>query len=321
MATPRDGGRVRAGGSVMGNPAARPDLGATARRLADAWPVLMPGLFVVLWSTGFVAAKLGLPHIEPMTFLALRFALVAVVLGVMALLLRAAWPASWRLAGHAVVAGVLVQALYLGGVFAAIDLRLEAGTSALIVSLQPLLTAALAGPLLGERVTRVQWAGLVLGAVGVVLVVWDKLGAGLGTPASVGLCALSLVAISVGTIYQKRFCGGLDLCAGTAIQAMAAAVVLAGPAVLFETGVITWHLDLVLAMAWLVLVLSLGAISLFYLLLRRGAASAVASLFCLVPPTAAMLAWLLFDERLGSTALIGFGVTVVAVALVTVRRQ
>jgi len=296
------------------------DGGGWRRLMADGWLAAMPALFVFLWSTGFIAAKLGLPHIEPMTFLSLRFALVALLLGGLSLLVRAAWPGSWRLAGHVAVAGLLVQACYLGGVFAAVDIGLEAGTSALIVSLQPLLTAAMAGPVLGEKVTRLQWFGLVLGATGVVLVVWDKLGAGLGTPAAVGLCLVSLVSISVGTIYQKRYCGGMDLRTGTAIQAAAASLFLAVPALLFETGEISWHTDLMIALAWLVLVLSLGAITLFYALLRRGAASKVASLFCLVPPTAALLAWLLFDEQLGPTALAGFALTGIAVALVNVRR-
>lgn len=276
----------------------------------------MPAVFVFLWSTGFIGAKLGLPSAEPMTFLAIRFGLVSVLLLGLVLVMRARWPESWAEAGHIALAGFLLQGLYLGGVFASIDNGVEAGMAALIVSSQPLLTAVLAGPVLGERVTGRQWAGFLLGFCGVTLVVWQKLGQGIGTPFGMGLSALGLLSITAGTLYQKRFCADMPLRSGYVIQFAVSTLAVGAMALAFETRVVAWTGAFIFALGWLVVVLSFGAVTLFYILIRRGAASRVASLFYLVPPSTAILAWLLFDETFGPLALAGMVLAVVGVALV-----
>lgn len=278
-------------------------------------------MFVLLWSTGFIGARLGMPHAEPMTFLSLRFALTALLLGLAALAWRAPWPrrpADW---GHLAVSGFLMHGVYLGGVFIAIHMGLEAGLSALIVCLQPLLVAAAAPLLLGERVGPSSWVGLALGLLGVTLVLARKLGTGSGEAAAVSACLLALAGITVGTLYQKRFCTAQDLRTGNLVQFAAAAAACWVGALLFETRRIDWTPELVFALLWLVLVLSLGAISLLYILLRRGAAARVASLFFLVPPTTALIAWPLFGERLGLVEITGMVITVAGVALANLDRR
>lgn len=273
--------------------------------------------FVALWGTGFVGAKYGLPWAGAFDFLAIRFVIVAVLMLALAALLRAPWPRSPREVGHIAVAGLLLHGLYLGGVFSAIDAGVPAGVTALIVGTQPVLTAVVVGPLLGERVRPHQWLGFALGFAGLVLVVGERLNlTGGDDAASISLAVLALFGITAGTLYQKRFCPALDLRSGTAIQYVAAACAMVPLALLLDPEPVQWTPEFVLALAWLSLVLSLGAISLLFLLIRRGAASRVASLFYLVPPTAAGYAWLLFGETLGPAALAGMGVITVGVALV-----
>lgn len=279
----------------------------------------MPGLFVLLWSTGFIGAKLGLPYAEPMTFLIVRFAIVTVLLAGFAALTGASWPGTWQEAGHIAIAGLLLHGIYLGGVFASIFHGVPAGVSALIVGIQPLLVAAAAGPFLGERVTARQWLGLVLGLVGVVLVVWTKLGSGIGTTWGYALSVIALIGITVGTLYQKKFCPRLDLRSGSAIQFAASTVALAPFALLFETRRIVWSGEFIFALGWLCIVLSLGAISLLFILIRRGAAAKVSSLFFLVPPCTALVAYFLFGEQLSLLALIGMAATMLGVALVNLN--
>lgn len=279
----------------------------------------MPGLFVLLWSTGFIGAKLGLPYAEPQTFLVVRFAIVTVLLAAFAGLTGAPWPGSFREAAHIAVAGLLLQAVYLGGVFASIFHGVPAGVSALIVGIQPLLVAAAAGPFLGETVTRRQWLGLALGLAGVVLVVWTKLGIGIGSVWGYTLSVIALLGITIGTLYQKKFCPRLDLRSGSAIQFAAATVALAPFALLFETRQITWSGEFLFALGWLCIVLSLGAISLLFILIRRGAAAKVSSLFFLVPPCTALVAYFLFGEQLSLLALIGMAATMAGVALVNLN--
>jgi len=270
---------------------------------------------VLLWSTGFIGAKLGLPYAEPMTFLALRFAIASGLLLAIVLVWRAPWPSSWAQACHIAVAGLLLHGLYLGSVFAAIHLGVEAGVAALVVSLQPLLVAAVAAPLLGERTTRRQWLGLAIGILGVALVVGRKLGLGLGTAPGMALVVLGLFGLAAATLYQKRFCDNMPFRSGNVIQLAAASLATGALALLFETRVVVWSGEFVFALAWLVLVLSLGAFMLLYLLIQRGAAARVASLFYLVPPSTAVIAWLLFGESFGPLALAGMALTVVGVAL------
>jgi len=288
-----------------------PDLSRRSVLLAAA-----PALFVLLWSTGFIGAKLGLPYAEPFTFLALRYALVSGVLLVVMLVAGSPWPRSRADWVHAVISGLLLHGVYLGGVFSSIQLGLEAGLSALIVGVQPLLTAALALPLLGERVNRIQMAGLILGLGGVALVVWQKLHLAVGTLSSVGLSVLALGGITLGTLYQKRYCGDVSLVSGNLIQFASAGATMALLALAFESANVVWSVEFVFALGWLVLVLSLGAISLLYVLIRNGAAARVASLFYLVPPVTALLAWQLFDERLSALAVAGMLIAVAGVALV-----
>ncbi len=277
----------------------------------------MPAVFVFLWSTGFIGAKFGLPFAEPFSFLAVRMAIVAVLLNLIALAFKAPWPKNLRSVLHVAVAGLLVQGAYLGGVFASIDAGLSAGLSALIVGLQPALTACVVGPLLKERVTPRQWLGVLLGFVGVVLVVANRIEVGGGAWTGIGLAAIALLGITAGTLYQKRFCADMDLRSGSAIQFTVTCLAMTGLAFALESREIQWTGEFVFAVAWLVVVLSLGAVTLLYILIKRGAAAKVASLFYLVPPVTALMAFFLFDERLGAQELIGMGIVVAGVALVT----
>lgn len=290
-------------------------MGGTATG-GQSWLRLMPGLFVLLWSTGFIGAKYGLPYVEPLTFLLIRLGLVAVVLALVALASRAPWPQDWATAGRIALAGLLVHGVYLSGVFLAIAHGLPAGVTALIVGIQPLLTAALSGPLLGERVSGRQWVGLLLGLAGVGLVVREKLSVDAEHLIGIGYAMAALVGITLGTLYQKRHGGGMDLRSGTAIQYAATAVVLAVVAPLTETMQVQWTGEFVFALLWLCFVLSVGAIFLLFALIRRGAAAKVASLFYLTPPVTALVAWMLFGEKLGVAALAGMAVAVCGVALV-----
>ena len=234
----------------------------------------------------------------------------------LALVLRAPWPASRAQALHIAVAGVLLHGGYLGGVFAAIHAGMSAGLAALIVGVQPILTALAAAPLLGERVSARQWVGLALGFGGVALVVAQRLSLGGVSGFSFAMAVVALVSITLGTVYQKRHCGAFDLRSGSVIQFVAAGLVLAPFAILVEREPVRWTLELAFAMAWLVCVLSIGAISLLAILIRQGAATKVASLFYLVPPVTATIAFFLFGERLGPLALAGFALAAIGVAIV-----
>lgn len=276
---------------------------------------LAPGLFVLLWSTGFIGAKLGLPYAEPLSFLLIRFACVIGLLGLLALVLRRPWPhrpTQWL---HIAVAGALLHGGYLSGVFLAIHTGMAAGVVALIVGIQPLLTAFLSASMVGERVSGRQWMGLVLGFGGVTLVVWDKLGFGGLSGAGFAFSTLALVSITLGTLYQKRYCAELDLWSGSVIQFVAATLVLLPFALAFETMRVAWSGQFVFALGWLIFVLSLGAISLLHLLIRRGAATRVSALFYLVPPTTALLAFLIFGEKLGLAAVAGMAIAAAGVAI------
>jgi drug/metabolite transporter (DMT)-like permease len=277
-----------------------------------------PFLFVLLWSTGFIGAKFGLPYAEPVTFLCVRYLLVIAVMGGVALATRAPWPPAPRQWLHIGVTGLLVHATYLGGVFMAISHGLPAGIASLVVGLQPLLTALGAGALLGEKVLPRQWAGLVLGFGGVGLVVSHKVAAAVSAPELTAMLApvlVALVGITAGTLYQKRFCPAFDLRTGSVIQFVPCLIVSALVASQTETMLITWSGPFMFALGWLVLVLSVGAISLLNLLIRSGSAVNVASLFYLTPPTTALIAWGVFGETLTGLALAGMAITVFGVWL------
>jgi len=276
---------------------------------------LTPLLFVVLWSTGFIGAKLGLPDCEPMTLLTLRYAAVLVLMGGIALATRAPWPATPAQWVHIGVSGLLIHAVYLGGVFTAIRLGLPAGVTALVVGLQPVLTALGAGLLLRERVRATQWAGLALGLAGVVLVVARKVEGGPAAAALLLPAVVALVGITAGTLYQKRFCASFDLRTGSVVQFLPSLAVTALVAWRTETMVVHWTPAFLFALGWLVLVLSLGAVSLLNVLIRSGSAVNVASLFYLTPPTTALIAWAMFGETLTGLALAGMALAVAGVWL------
>ena len=273
-----------------------------------------PLLFVVLWSTGFIGAKYGLPHAEPLSFLLVRYLLVVSLMTLIALATRAPWPKDARQWFHIGVAGLLVHAVYLGGVFISISKGLPAGVASLVVGIQPLLTAVGAGWLLNEAVLKRQWAGLVLGFVGVTMVVSGKLGSGFELDALWPALA-ALAGITAGTLYQKRFCPSFDWRTGAIAQFLPTAIATGVVVALSGNFHVEWVPDFIFALAWLVLVLSLGAISLLNMLIRRGTAVNLASLFYLVPPCTALIAWFLFDERLAGTALAGMALAVWGVYL------
>jgi drug/metabolite transporter (DMT)-like permease len=274
---------------------------------------------VFLWSTGFIAAKYGMPYAEPLTFLWVRMAGVVAILAVIVLIWRPRWP-NWLEAWHSVVVGILVHGFYLGGVFVAIAQGVPAGISALLPGLQPVLMATLASRWLGERVTGWQWAGLALGIIGVLLVLNDRTIFGAGTPLGWSASVISLLGITVGTLYQKRHGGAIDWRTGNLVQYVAATIFFLIGALLFETGGIRWSMEFVLAMTWLVLVLSIFAVALMYWLIRRAAAANVASLFYLVPATTAFLAWLLFGEKLNAMAIAGMALCAGAVLIVNAKK-
>ena len=279
------------------------------------WQIAAPVLFVILWSTGFIGAKLGLPYAEPFTFLLWRYGTVTLLLLALTLVMRAPWPATPVEAAHIAVSGVMVNAVYIGGVFFAINQGVPSGIVSLIVGLQPLFTAVVAGRLLGEKVSGTQWVGFALGLAGVLLVLLDKISFAGGNRLGVSVSVLALLGITAGTLYQKRFCASMDMRSGGVIQFAASTLVMAIAASLSETMQVRWTGTFIFAIAWLVLVLSLGAITLLNILIRRGAASRVASLFYLVPPVTSLLSFLVFGERLGIMALAGMCVTVTGVAL------
>jgi drug/metabolite transporter (DMT)-like permease len=263
-----------------------------------------PVLFVLLWSTGFIGARYGLPYIEPLTFLAVRMFFVVVIMAAIAIIGGTKPPDAGEIE-HSLVAGSLVHGLYLGGVFTAISQGVPAGISALIPGLQPILTSTIANRFMGETVTRMQWIGLSLGLVGVLLVLHDRnivlAGSTLGWIASF----LSLIGITLGTLYQKRYCGAIDWRSGNLVQYIGAGVLFALGAFAFETREIHWTGELIFALAWLVLVLSIAAVGLMYWLIRRSAATGFASLFYLVPVVTALFAYLLFGERLDAISILG----------------
>ncbi len=275
-----------------------------------------PALFVMLWSTGFIGMRLGAPFAEPFTFMMWRMAIVVSILGLLVIATRAPWPASLAEAGHIAVAGLLVHATYLCGVLYAINLNLPLGFVALLTGLQPILTAVFASLFLHEKLNPRQWLGMALGLAGVVLVVVSKFTLANANATALGAAGIALLGITFGTLYQKRHCSHMDLRTGGVIQFSATGLVMLLLAFTVETRIVQWSGQFVFALFWLAVVLSIGAISLLYLMIRRGAASKVASLFFLTPSVTAIMAFLLFDESLTWLAMAGLLVTAAGVALV-----
>ncbi len=288
------------------------------RTFGDFAVFAAPGVFVLLWASGFVGAKLGLGYVEPLTFLSLRMIVVVVLLAIILAVTRPKWPGAAGIV-HSAATGLMVHGLYLGGVFVAIEHGVSAGLAALIVSLQPVLTSTIANRWLGERVAARQWLGLALGLLGVYLVLYEKTASGGATPFGWLAATVALVGITAGTLYQKRFGGGMDWRPALFVQYAAAAILFACGAFAFETRVVHWTPQFLLALGWLVFALSLGAIWLYYYMIRRAAATRVTSLFYLTPPTTALMAWGMFGERLPPLALAGMAVCVVGVFLVNWR--
>ncbi|MGY3233991.1 MULTISPECIES: DMT family transporter [unclassified Bradyrhizobium] len=276
-----------------------------------------PVLFVLLWSTGFIGTKYVINNADPLTYLAIRMAVVVGLMAIIAGITRPKWPDRVGIA-HSAVAGILVHGFYLGGTAIAIAHSIPAGLSALIPGLQPILTSTIANRWLGEKVTPVQWAGLVFGLGGVALILRERpmIGeAGLGWLASV----VSLVSITLGTLYQRRFCSHIDWRAGNLVQYVAVTIFFTAGALLFEDRVVHWTREFVLALSWLAIALSIGSISLLYWLIRHAAATSVASLFYLVPAVTALMAYVLFGEKLDALAIAGM--TMCAAAVFVVNRR
>jgi len=287
---------------------------------------LAPVLFVLLWSTGFIGSKLGAADAEPFTFLTLRFVATLLLLAPIAAI-RGSLGRNWNERGHAVVVGALIHGCYLGGVFWAIRQGMPAGVAALVVSLQPIATGVLAGPLLGEKLSMRHWLGLALGLAGALLILGPKLetaGQGLASginQATIAATVLALAGMTAGTLYQKRFAVGIDLVGGAVWQYAGALAVTGIACFSLETRDVTWSPKFIFALGWLVLVLSIGAISLLMLLIRQNAVSSVSGLFYLVPATTAVMAYLMFDERLSLLQLAGMGLAMAAVLLIAYPRQ
>lgn len=280
---------------------------------------LIPATFVLIWSSGFIIARYGMPHAEPMTFLFMRFVGVLAIMVPVVLLIRPRWPAPSQI-GHIALAGVLLQAGYLGGVWAAVKQGMSAGLVALIMGLQPIVTAWFAA-VVAERLTSRQWIGLTLGLLGVGLVVYAKLSLTGLSVLSLGLATIALASITIGTLYQKRFCPSFDLRAGSVIQFAVSAVACIPFMVLMETRQVAWHPELIGALIWAIFGLSIGAISLLFVMIRDGAATRVTSLLYLTPPTTAVMAWLLFNEPITLLTVSGTLLTVWGVWWVVASRS
>ncbi len=279
--------------------------------------ICAPGMFVLFWASGFPAVKFGLDYIEPFTLLAVRSALsVALVVAILPFV-RVRWPRGWRETGHIMVAGFFLQAAYLGCMFVALGEGISQGVAALIAGMQPLLTAAIVGRFLGERVNLRQWAGFVLGFGGLAAVMSERITLGTGTALGLAAIALTPFMITTGSLYQKKFCADMDLRAGMIIQHATAGVAVFAMALATETREIEWGPELAFTLAWLVIVLSVAATNLYYFMLRRGAAGRVSSLFYLTPPTAVVLGYITYGETFGPVALAGFAVSIAGVALIT----
>lgn len=290
---------------------------AQDRNLAIA---LTPPLFVLLWSSGYIVAKFTIVYAEPFTILLMRFAIVSALFAVLAVAMRAPWPKGWRAYAHLAIVGVLLQTTYLGGIYASFAFGFPAGVSALVMALQPIITAIAVGPLFGEPVSLRQWLGLALGFAGVALVLGNKIHLDFEGWAGIGFSLLALAGITIATLYQKRFGGGADLRTTQAVQYGFAALAIVPIVAVIGPGTIDWTTPFLLGMAWMILPLSAGTYTLFLWMIRRNAATRLTSYLYLVPPVTALIAWAMFGETMGPLALAGMLLAVGGVALVVVKR-
>ena len=286
--------------------------------MSNSWiryltPWIAP-IFVIIWSTGFIIARYGMPHAEPMTFLSMRFLGVLICMIPIVLLWKAPWPRQLQII-HIAIAGVLLQAGYLGGVWAAVREGMSAGLTALIVGLQPILTALLAS-WVAEKVRPVQWLGLAIGLLGVGLVVWAKIVMIGFSDLSFIFIIIALLSITAGTLYQKKYCPQFDLRTGSVIQFAASAIVCVPLMMMFETREVAWVPELIFSLLWSIFALSIGASSLLFVMIRHGAATKVTSLMYLTPPTTALMAWFLFNEPITWAIGLGIALTMGAVLMV-----
>ena len=272
-------------------------------------------LFVFFWASGFISAKYGFPFAEPFTFLCLRFLVAIVLLTTICFIWRAEWPKTSRELGHVAFAGLLVQATYLIGVWYGIWLGVDTGVVALIVGMQPILTGILSGVVLGQNVTKIGWVGLLLGFVGLSLVVSEKVNIAGTQGLGVLFCIIGLVGITIGTLYQKKYCGAVDTRSAVLVQNIASFSLILPLAFLFETREVVWEKEFWFALLWSSVALSVVAIALYFVLVQRGAAVKVTSMIYLSPPTTAIMGWAIFGETMSAIALLGFVTTVVGVAL------
>lgn len=276
-------------------------------------------VFIFLWSTGFIVARYGMPYTDPLTFLSMRFLGVLLILVPATLIFKSVWPAPRQML-HIIIAGLFMQFAYLSGIWEAIKHGMPVGLASLIVGLQPVLTAIFAAGI-AEKVSTRQWLGLALGLIGVGIVLSDKISVQGVTLFTLGFTFMSLLSFTAGTLYQKRFCPVFDLRTGTLIQCGASGVLSVILMLLFEPMQVQWSAPMVGALLWSIGPISLGAMTLWFILLRSGAATKASSLLYLTPPTTAIMAWVLFDELLTPTIMIGTAVTVAGVYLVTRTRQ
>lgn len=266
----------------------------------------LPIIFIVLWSSGYVGGAIGILYSEPFTMTFLRFALAALIMLAIVVATRTPMPTSLMQVVHMAVVGFFMQALQFGGLYAGMQHGVPAGQSALIVGLMPVLVGLLAGPLLGEKIHWRQWIGLALGLLGVVFVLAEKIGVGYGALVGYGFTAAALVGITAGTLYQKRFCGGFDLRTTGFVQMVVGASVMLVAALATESMVVDWTPAFVGSVVWLAVMNSIGALLLLYLMIRRGEATKVASLFFLIPPVTQVMASAIIGEIPTALALVGF---------------
>lgn len=304
-------GAARTDAAAASAPAA-----GSAGRGADVALALTPAVFVLLWSSGYIVAKLTIEYAEPFTILLMRFAIVSLLFAAVAIAMRVPWPTRRRDYAHHAFVGVLLQTVYLGGIYASFKFGISAGVSALVMALQPIVTAIAVGPLFGEPVTFRQWVGLVLGFAGVALVLGDKVTFDFDGWAGIALSLMALAGITVATLYQKHYGGTTDLRTSQAIQYGAAALATVPVVAFAGVGEVDWSLPFLLGMAWIILPLSAGSYTLFLWMIRRNAATRLTSYLYLVPPVTAVVAWMMFGETMGWIALAGMLTTVAGVALV-----
>lgn len=283
------------------------------------WHFFMPIIFVILYGSGFVGAKLGLPYAGPLTFLSLRFLCATVLLYLMTLFLHAPWPQKLREIGHIIIAGFLMQGVFSVGVFEAINLGISPATSALIIALQPILVALGAAPILGTKIRLPQWFGFLLGLLGVLLVVSHKLTFSHTHMVGLAMSFLGLFGLTAGNLYQKRFCSHMNIFSGGMIQSLTAGIAVFVGAFLFESMHVTWTNQFIFALTWMSVVVSIGALSVLYLLLRHGEVAQVASLFYLVPVSTAIIAFFIYNEAIDILGIVGIFITALGIILVQKR--